>query len=102
MKEFTKRYQLWCLAEGNQFTFEEFDSLAECIKAPKYGDWYITKRVSLSVSDADEISSVTISGPQHVQIPTTQTAELKDEAPDPVLTAYLRGGTGPLTSTSGI
>lgn len=101
MNEFAKRYQVWCHVEGNQFAFEEFDTLAECIKAPKYGDWYITKRVSLAVSDADEKPQTIISGPQtpYVPIPAQVMAEPENEVPDPVLTAYLRGGTGAVKAT---
>lgn len=54
MKTFTKKYQLWTYADGGSyFTFTEFDTLQECIEAPKYSDWYITKKVLLAVSEAE-------------------------------------------------
>lgn len=53
MKNFTKKYQLWTSADGG-YTFMEFDTLAECISAPKYSDWYITKWVQLAVTEANE------------------------------------------------
>ena len=55
MKEFAKKYQLWGLADqrNQQYAVSEFDSLEECIAAPKdSNDWYITKKVSLTVTDA--------------------------------------------------
>lgn len=55
MKTFTKKYQVWQLAEGNQFSFDEFDTLAECIAAEKHGgSWYITKMVTLAVTEVGE------------------------------------------------
>lgn len=50
-KEFTKPYQVWQRGEGNQFTFDEFDTLEEAIQAQKYGDWYLTKFVNLTIID---------------------------------------------------
>lgn len=52
MKTFTKKYQLWTFVDS-AYTFEEFDTLQECIEAPKQGEWYITKKVSLSVTEAE-------------------------------------------------
>jgi len=55
MKQFAKKYQLWALADqkNERYTVSGFDSLEECIAAPKdSNDWYITKKVSLSVTDA--------------------------------------------------
>lgn len=54
MNEFTKKYQVWELSEGTQYVFTEYDTLAECVSAQKHGAWYITKRVSIRVADADE------------------------------------------------
>lgn len=56
MKQFSKKYQVWESGEYEQFMFKEFDTLEECIMAAKTGDWYVTKKVSLSISDAEVIT----------------------------------------------
>ncbi len=52
--QFTKKYQVWEQQDGNQFSFNEFDTLDECIAAQKYGQWYITKKIVLSVGEMGE------------------------------------------------
>ncbi len=53
MQEFKKKYQLWQYADhGYQFT--EYDTLKEVVAADKYTSWYITRRVNLDLSEAEE------------------------------------------------
>jgi hypothetical protein len=75
MNQFAKRYQLWQLADqkNERYTVSEFDSLEECVAAPKgSNDWYITKKVSLSVTDAAD-------QPVPFAIPNNQPLNKSDE-----------------------
>jgi hypothetical protein len=75
MKQFTKKYQLWELADqkNERYAVSEFDSLEECIAAPKdTNDWYITKKVSLNVTDAAD-------QPIPLAIPNNQPINKSDE-----------------------
>lgn len=100
MKQFTKKYQLWTFGDS-AWHFEEFDTLQECIEAPKYSDWYVTKRVYISVSDSDESLPVAPTY-AHPIIPAETEAVPMDEEPVPeegaTLAAYLGGGVAHLTT----
>lgn len=67
MKQFSKKYQLWIYDNG-AYNFTEFDTLEECMSAHKLSDWYITKRVALSVKEADEIQSQPMSAPMKLDV----------------------------------
>jgi hypothetical protein len=100
MKQFAKKYQLWELADQNErYEVSEFDSLEECIAAPKdSNDWYITKKVSLSVTDAAD-------QPIPVAIPDIQPVVKSDEVkksitPEPADLRVRKYGT--VASTDGV
>jgi hypothetical protein len=83
MNQFAKKYQLWQLADqkNERYTVSEFDSLDECVAAPKgSNDWYITKKVSLSVTDAaDQPVSLAIRNNQFLN----KSDEGKSSKPEP-------------------
>lgn len=120
MKSFTKKYQLWirepfqecdsckakpgspqlcsvCLEnrELQLFTFKEFDTVEECIVAPKgSNDWYITKKVSLSIKDSEDVQPISTK----TNIISSNIQETRSDEIDPAIAAneanYLRGFTG--------
>lgn len=88
MKQFTKKYQVWTPVGERGFLYGEFDSLDECIAADKpTGEWYITKRVSLSVKESDELSVKPVT-----TIKNVQNNFKVDEEVTPATEAYLKGG----------
>lgn len=103
MKNFEKKYQLWTYADM-AFTFTEFDTLQECIEAPKYSDWYVTKRVQLSVTDNDDIQNPrigllpTIEDNHKVYVPDPIPREIRsdEEENSALVAAYSRGPIGNL------
>lgn len=100
MKQFTKKYQLWTFGDS-AWVFDEFDTLQECIEAPKYSDWYVTKRVSISVSDSDESLPVAPTY-AHPIIPAEAAVPVAEELvpeEDATLAAYLGGGVATLTTS---
>lgn len=106
MKNFEKKYQLWTTPDGVAYTAEEYDTLQECITAPKSDPWYVTKRVSIAVTDAEEIT-ITNNPMQYarnvLQMDATNASNGTNlptqEAPDPVLERYLNGPTGTVTES---
>lgn len=93
MKEFTKKYQLWTTPDGVSYIAQEFDTLQECIVAAKSDPWYITKRVSINVVDAEEVPPYIVARPLNVE-PAYKPIPLENEDSNPIEEAYLRGGTG--------
>lgn len=100
MKNFEKKYQLWTLGDY-AYAFSEFDTLQECIEAPKYSDWYITKRVQIRVTDVDELVSTLKEIPPNTYGKTIPPAETRsdEEEPSEALDAYIRGSVGELSSS---
>lgn len=92
MHQFEKKYQVWVQeSDGPVFyRMQEFDSLMECMSAPKSGIWYITKAVNLTVLDADERSAV----PHFPHHEPGQRSPADEEQQNPALNAYLGGSTG--------
>lgn len=90
MKEFTKKYQLWELSDNRAYSLKEFDTLQDCIAAPKYSSWYVTKRVAMTITDTDEITIA-----PHVAIqpatPSIVSPDASDTDNSPILDAYLGG-----------
>lgn len=100
MKNFEKKYQLWISSDGG-YQFKEFDSLQECVSEPKYSDWYITKRVIMNVTDADEQLPIITSVPIYDQqpLPAEVRSDDMDDAAAAAEAAYLRGATGTVTES---
>lgn len=102
MQQFTKKYQLWIRdGETDAFVPTEFDTLNECMFAPKMNDWYITKRVSFNVSDSDESLPVAPTY-AHPIIPAEAAVPVAEELvpeEDATLAAYLGGGVATLTTS---
>lgn len=94
MKQFEKKYQVWTYGDS-AYSFTEFDTLQECVAEPKYGDWYITKRVLLNVTDADEQLPTITSVPIYDSV-VPQEAPVADEE-SAVLDKYLGGPNGTVT-----
>ena len=98
MKNFEKKYQLWTTLDGATYSYQEFDSLQECVQSPKSDPWFITKRVVMSVTDADEQLPV-INNASTYERQALPPEIRADEAGDSaVADAYLRGGTGSITT----
>lgn len=106
MKNFIKKYQLWesrpfqeCLScsvkpgspilceaclerrSVSEYVFREFDTLQECIEAPKHYDWYITKKVSLAVTEAETEPTQLLVHKDLIPI-VKQAAKLIEQKPD--------------------
>ncbi len=71
MKTFTKKYQLWTYVDS-AYTFKEFDTLAECIAEPKYSEWYITKGVTIAVTEATDIPGAVANSAPLIQMTTAK------------------------------
>lgn len=94
MKTFTKKYQVWVCNDVSipSYICIPCDSLEECLQVPKGNDdWYITKKVSLSIKDVEDVQAFPKTLPSHIPVKV-------DEETDPVSAAaeaaYLRGTTG--------
>lgn len=110
MKTFTKKYQVWCKDPQvtDSYIFIEYNSLEECISAPKLGnDWYITKKVSLAVSEAEtepygqsarpNNGNTTTSQPIKQQEPNEVTRTPEEIAADELAARYTGGQVGIIT-----
>lgn len=97
MKNFEKKYQLWTLGDSG-YLFTEFDTLQECIEAQKYSDWYVTKRVQMTVTDVDEFVQVLKEIPQkqYAQTPLPEETRSDEEENSALVAAYSRGPIGNL------
>lgn len=94
MKTFSKKYQLWIKADGDQYGLTEFDTLEECISAEKHSDWYITKKVSLSIKDAEEAK------PLIIPVAPRVTADIRtdeDQQAEELAAKYAGGPIGTIT-----
>lgn len=50
LKKFKKRYQVWVDYGYDGWSYEEYDTLEQCVQRTNYGsDYYITERVSAKV-----------------------------------------------------
>lgn len=73
MNHFKKKYQVWEYAEGQSYSFTEFDTLQEAIEAPKHGDWYVTKSVDIKFKE---------------QSTNTETPSIEDQVYNAIVTAF--------------
>jgi hypothetical protein len=101
MKQFSKKYQVWHdsnYIEGSQniYGYQEFDTLEECVNTLKTGEFYITKRVLLNVTDAEEQLPVITSVPIYDQNKLPE--EVRSDEEDPILDRYMGGATGTVTT----
>lgn len=104
MKQFEKKYQLWTLVDEpltnkntpkTTYTFAEYDRLEDCMAAPHSSEAFITKRVLLNVTDADEQLSAITTVPIYDSVLPTQTPVSDEESP--ILDKYLGGANGTVT-----
>jgi hypothetical protein len=97
MENFQKKYQLWLQDQATDaFVPTEYDSLNECVQANKPGRWYITKRVVMNVSDADEMLQPIVNTPMYDKEPLPPEVRADSEENSDITDAYLRGGIGKL------
>jgi hypothetical protein len=53
MNNLTKRYQLWVHQGYGNYSYTEFDTIEECLKAERYTtDFLITKSVDFEVKES--------------------------------------------------
>lgn len=102
MKNFEKKYQVWSSnKDANEYEFQEFDTLAECIAAPKNDDWYITKMVVMEFVDVEAKIQTVYQNSDTTYAQTELPPEVRsdEEEPSAILDAYTRGTVGELSQS---